>query len=100
MTQEHIARCNALIPFAVKAIPSWDLLVHIPEEEWSYDAFCKPDSACSLVRWIVIEMVEGSQDATDENLVNMMIVLLGKGMEDIDYAALGLALRQEERNPR
>ena len=83
MDKAHLARCNRLIPTIVKAFPEWDLLVHIPEERWTYEGFSCRDSADPLVRFVVIEVVEGSEDASDEEFRDRCVELVENIIGDL-----------------
>jgi hypothetical protein len=83
MEQSHIDRCNEIIPTIVKAFPGWDFEVHIPEESWTYQNFLKRDSAGGLVRFIVVEVVEGSEDASDEDFRDWCVEIVENAIGDL-----------------
>lgn len=99
MEKAHIDRCNRLIPGIVKSWPEWDILCGgMADEDMTYDGFRQTTfKECSpLLRIVIIDLVEGSEDATDEDLKDRMGTLLLGIIDDLEKVWEGLSLPSEE----
>lgn len=84
MEQSHIDRCNRFIPAIVKAFPEWDLLVPLAEDDLSFESVSSVKNCDGLVQWVVTELVEGSEEASEEGLRDKMISLLNSMISDLE----------------
>lgn len=66
----------------------------IPELPDSYESALRHDCGCGLADWIVIELVEGTDGASDDNRLSEAIRVLDVGARDL--LVVVAALRAEE----
>jgi hypothetical protein len=98
MEKTHIDRCDRLIPGIVKSWPNWDILCGgMADEDMTYEGFRQTTfKECSpLLRIVILDLVEGSEDAPDEVLKNKMGTLLLGIIDDLEKVREGLSLPSE-----
>lgn len=99
MEKAHIDRCDGLIPGIVKSWPEWDILCGgMADEDMTYEGFRQTTfKECSpLLRIVILDLVEGSEDATDEDFKDRMGTLLLGIIDDLEKVRKGLSLPSEK----
>jgi len=98
MEKTHIDRCDRLIPGIVKSWPYWDILCGgMADEDMTHEGFrhatfkeCSP-----LLRIVILDLVEGSEDVPDADLKDKMGTLLLGIIDDLEKVRKGLSLLSE-----